>query len=414
MAKHAYLSPSAAHRWLNCPAAPRLEAQLPDTPSPAAALGTAAHAVAERCLKRWQRGDHVYAMSYLGAQIETDIGLITVDVDMVQAVDLFLEEVRRILDGDPLGESIMEVERKVSLPFIRRGLSGTADLIIERPLDRLIVRDYKHGTGVRVDAEGNPQIRIYGLGALWDKKSKDFRVVDEVDLGICQPRILDDDGQPAFTSEVMEADELIAWGNDVLKPACKAAMSKKAKPNPGDWCHFCKANGPACPAASEAQFALAQQAFTPIVAGEAKVIPPDPENLTPEQLRRVFDGASALKKWVDNVHKYLYRALEEGTLRYEDVGLKLVPGRASRDWSDPDGAIALAKRLDINPYTEPSLLSPAQMEGEVKKVVEDKKDVKTFIKDLGKFVSVTRGKNIAPIESDKPALPQPTGFTTIE
>ena len=47
MSSHALLSPSSAHRWLNCPLAPRLEATLPEKPSEYAKEGTIAHSVCE-------------------------------------------------------------------------------------------------------------------------------------------------------------------------------------------------------------------------------------------------------------------------------------------------------------------------------------------------------------------------------
>ena len=51
MADHALLSPSAAHRWLNCTAAPRLEANQIDEGSDYAREGTLAHAYCARLLR---------------------------------------------------------------------------------------------------------------------------------------------------------------------------------------------------------------------------------------------------------------------------------------------------------------------------------------------------------------------------
>ena len=44
---HAILSPSAAHRWMNCTAAPRLEEKAEDKGSTYAEEGTLAHAPAK-------------------------------------------------------------------------------------------------------------------------------------------------------------------------------------------------------------------------------------------------------------------------------------------------------------------------------------------------------------------------------
>ena len=43
MSKHAFLSPSASHRWLNCPPSAKLCAAVPDKSSPYAQQGTSAH-----------------------------------------------------------------------------------------------------------------------------------------------------------------------------------------------------------------------------------------------------------------------------------------------------------------------------------------------------------------------------------
>ena len=47
MAKHAYLSASASHRWLACPPSAKLCAELEDQSSPYAQQGTDAHELCE-------------------------------------------------------------------------------------------------------------------------------------------------------------------------------------------------------------------------------------------------------------------------------------------------------------------------------------------------------------------------------
>ena len=46
--KHALLSASSSHRWLNCNPSARLELEFADSESEAASEGTAAHALCEQ------------------------------------------------------------------------------------------------------------------------------------------------------------------------------------------------------------------------------------------------------------------------------------------------------------------------------------------------------------------------------
>lgn len=49
--KHAILSASSAHRWMNCNPSARLEQEFEDRETEAAAEGTAAHALCEHKLR---------------------------------------------------------------------------------------------------------------------------------------------------------------------------------------------------------------------------------------------------------------------------------------------------------------------------------------------------------------------------
>ena len=59
MAKHALLSPSAAHRWCNCPGSVALTKDLPNASSPYAEEGTRAHRLAELALAYWREAERL-------------------------------------------------------------------------------------------------------------------------------------------------------------------------------------------------------------------------------------------------------------------------------------------------------------------------------------------------------------------
>jgi len=68
MAQHAKLSPSAAHRWMNCPGSVRMSEGELNLGSPAAMMGTAAHRIIEVMIGTGKRD----ASKYLGCQILVD------------------------------------------------------------------------------------------------------------------------------------------------------------------------------------------------------------------------------------------------------------------------------------------------------------------------------------------------------
>ena len=87
--KHARLAPSNG-RWPVCPGEPRLTEGLPDTSSPAADEGTAAHEVAER----WLRGE----VMQVGEEIDVRGTKWEVTDEMQEAVLTYVEECRRIIE----------------------------------------------------------------------------------------------------------------------------------------------------------------------------------------------------------------------------------------------------------------------------------------------------------------------------
>lgn len=155
---HASLGASGAHRWIACPGSIRTGAGIPNKSSRYADEGTAAHQLAERCLR-----DGSDAASHIGG-IESVRGVAhVVEEGMAEAVQVFLGIVRtHRAPGDAL-----LIERRFDLSSIHPGMFGTNDACVISPSRRTLhVFDYKHGKGHAVEAAGNPQLRYYGLGAL--------------------------------------------------------------------------------------------------------------------------------------------------------------------------------------------------------------------------------------------------------
>lgn len=175
---HAKLSPSGAHRWMACPGSVVLEADIPDTGSVYADEGTAAHTLASYCLI-----DGMDADDYLGEAIRVGERRFDVDENMVRYVQDYVKLVREYAHGGTL-----MVEQAVPIGHLtgEEGATGTSDAVVLQR-NELVVIDLKYGMGVKVDAERNPQLMMYALGAY-----ENFSVLgdfDTVTMVIHQPRI---------------------------------------------------------------------------------------------------------------------------------------------------------------------------------------------------------------------------------
>ena len=410
---HATLSPSAAHRWMHCPAAPRLEEGFPDETSYDAALGTAVHDMCERSLTIYKgTGDRDLAdpKHQLGREIVV-AGWdkpFTVTEEMVDSARAYVATVFGELARLALGPDALWVEQRVKLDHIRKGMGGTADAVIRQPWGELVVIDYKNGRGY-VDVRANPQLMQYGLGAAYDPKEEDYDAYETVKLIVVQPNC---DMDPKVRSWEIDAEELISWGEETLKPAAKAASSKRSKPKPGDWCRWCKARGD-CTARCEQNVIVAQAVFSPVDESKQPCTPPpDPELIPVEKMGLVLEAAEMISAWVKQVQHRVDQLLASGEVTPEQVGWKRVHGRATNNWVDNSDEL-IAKKAEshhVDPY-EKKLRSFAQLRDAIAAKLKEQGSYKTkkaakerAEKVLADFVNTTRGVSLVPITDKREAL----------
>ena len=118
----------------------------------------------------------------------------------------------------------------------------------------LTVIDLKYGKGVAVDAEWNPQMMLYGLGAL--ELFDAIYDIDTVRMTIYQPRL-----ESVSTWEI-SVEDLKKWTEEVLIPKAQLAIHGEGNFQCGAWCRFCKAKN-TCRARAEEYLKLAQMEFRP-------------------------------------------------------------------------------------------------------------------------------------------------------
>lgn len=363
--QHALLSVSAsgAHRWLSCPPSAALEAGLPESSSAAAEQGTVAHALAEWKLRRALHD--APTIKPVSEWIDAEMDALT--DDYVAFIQERLRDVRATC-ADPT----VLIEQRLDFSHVVPDGFGTGDcVIITEPTLQII--DLKYGQGVLVEAEHNPQLMLYALGAL--NAFGSLYDISEVAVTIFQPR------RSNVSTWRVPVTELEAWAEQVVKPRAALAVSGDGEFAPGEWCRFCKL-APTCRTRAEANLALAKHEFAP------------PAELTDAESAQVLAQLPELKAWAADVEAHaLSLAVNQGKTW---PGFKLVEGRSVRRYVD-ESAVAQAAEVAGVDVWDRKLKTITALEKQLGK--------KRFATLLGNLVVKPAGKPTLVPESDKrPAL----------
>jgi len=308
MSLHATLSPSAASRWIKCPASIRMEETVPpQKDSVYAREGTAAHARAELMARELILGEGPADVA--GWRAEFDISD-EADAEMEEHALAYVDFLRTRLAANP--GSVLLLEQR--LPTGIKGCWGTSDAVIVSP-EVVEIVDFKYGMGVKVDAPVNPQLRLYGVGAL-DTYGELLGEVQVTRMWVHQPRLGHIDG------EEISANELRAW-RDSIKPVAEEALGPDARFGPGeDTCRWCPAAG-RCRAQMEY---ATQRDFG------------KPDTLDEEEVGDLLKRVPAIEAWCAALKDYaLNRVYSEGV---PIPGFKVVMSGGRRSIVDPEGALA--------------------------------------------------------------------------
>ena len=372
---HALLSASGASRWLNCTPSPRLEEGFANESSSFAEEGTLAHEFAELNLKRdlclISEAQYLNLTAYL-KELNT---FYSIEMeDFVQThIDYVLEQFAEAKRKTP--DAILLIEQKVDITHLIENGFGTCDVIIIAD-GTLEVIDLKYGLGVRVSAEDNSQLKLYGSGAL---EAYDLMYdIRTVKLTITQPRM------DSISSWEVSAEDLRQWGEEVVKPKAQIAYAGEGEQVTGDWCRFCKAS-PRCKAQADKALELAKLDFA------------EPMLLTDAQLIEVYAQSPQVTKWLSAVTDYIFKEAMNGK-KWE--GYKLVDGQNHRGWTDESKAASILYDkgfADDDFYNDPKLKGI----GDIEKLV-GKKVFPTLLGDVVTFKKTS--PSLVPESDKRPAL----------
>lgn len=196
---HSPLSPSSAFRWIKCTPSAKLNAALPDSTSEYALQGTAAHTLCEYKLQKLLGKD---------AKDPTE-NLTYFDAEMADCTDSYQQYVSERIEKAKqfCKDPIVLVEQKLDFSkWVPQGF-GTGDCVIVAD-NILTVIDFKYGVGILVEAEQNPQMMCYALGALALFDS--IYDIENVVMTIFQPK------RDNISTYELSKKELLQWADEIL------------------------------------------------------------------------------------------------------------------------------------------------------------------------------------------------------
>lgn len=336
---HSSLGASGAERWLECVGSVNLIKSLDLPPTDEAdyqILGQDAHEACEMALLGDLDGWEMIGDTMGHGSV--------VDGNMAEAVQVYLDECRPIMRV----ASVFGVEEKIYRPELHPDYFGTIDFwaITE---DLLNITDYKHGEGIAVDVEDNPQLMYYAYG-----KMQEFPEIRRVRLKIVQPRGFHQDGP--VREVIMQADDIAEWAEKTLLPGMYAA-AMGGDLQAGPHCRFCPAK-------------LACPLMDSLFGAAMKADPARAVNMSDEALGRSYGYTQAVKFYLKALEEETFRRLNLGR---KLAGAKLVAKKANRVYKSGATDVLLA-RLGDAVYTKREFLSPAAVErlsGEAKALISE-------------------------------------------
>jgi hypothetical protein len=367
---HSLLSASGSSRWMNCTPSARKEEHIPNQESSYALEGTLAHELAEIELKKYFKEiDTIEYKSRLAIIEDNEF----YNDDMPEFVDNYVSYcIERYIHYCAICKSVeVSIEEKVDLTkYIPDGF-GSNDFVIIAD-KHIEVIDLKYGRGVSVSAIDNSQLKLYGLGSVY--KHRLSYQMEDILLTIVQPRTF------SISSFLINVDVLEHWADTEVTTKAMMAHNGEGELKAGEWCKFCKFK-PKCRAIYDENVKLMQKDFS------------DPDELTEEEIKEIFDKSDQIVSWVNSVNALI---LDRLLKKEEFPGFKLVKGRSIRKFKD---AKVVAEKLIEKGFKTDDFMSEPKLLGitAIEKLV-GKKDFNEKYTDL---VFKSEAKPTIAVSSDK-------------
>lgn len=239
--------------------------------------------------------------------------------------------------------------------------------------DRVLhICDYKHGLGILVSAERNPQMMCYALGAL--ELFDGIYDIEKIQMTIFQPR------RENISTYIISKEELLIWADEVLAPTVQLAYTGGGEFKAGEHCQFCKVKA-TCRRRAEYNLELARYDFE---------MPPV---LDDSEIAIILSKVDSLVSWASDIKEHALQQALSG-VRYD--GFKIIEGRANRKYTDESVVAAVVEKAGYDPY-EKKLFGITAMTTLLSK--------KKFDEVVGSYIVKPQGKPALVPESDKrPAM----------
>ena len=315
--QHAVLSASSSHRWLECPPSALICAKVKDTSSEFARQGTDAHTLCEYKVN-----------AALGKSVKDPTEDLTYfDSEMADCTDAYAQYVLEQVEAakQKCKDPIVLVEQRLDFSRWVPDAFGTGDCVIVAD-ERLTIIDMKYGVGILVEAEKNPQMMCYALGAL--ELFDGIYDITEISMTIFQPR------RANVSTYTISKAELLQWADEVLAPTAQLAAKGEGEFKAGSHCQFCKAKA-TCRKRAEYNLELAKYDFEM------------PANLEDDEIEIILSKADELISWAADVKEF---ALQQALSGKEWHDWKLVEGRSVRKYVNDVAVADKVQSAGFDPY----------------------------------------------------------------